>query len=345
MTEQQMGDLERILTKIRGLIANAEDEGNTEEARESYRARAEALMFKYRIDEATKVKAGFFGTGEAATVAPVWRVLPITKVGSEFSTGYQRIASSCAHHVGARGVTTYEDGNLVLKVVGYMSDLLYMEVLLTSCVLEFGKRLEPKVDPTLSIQENAYHMRHAGMERKRITRLLLGDWDTINEMKAKNRKISNMVKAECRKRGENPDLLLGRGNNMKTYRDSYAQGFVNTISHRLWRMRMAHGEEGAGLVLADRSERVNEAFYAEYPMYRPSNEPYKAANEDCEKCRRAKSGYCREHSWMRPVKGRETRLNGRAYDQGSTAAAMVDLGANATGRPKAGRGDSMGELG
>jgi hypothetical protein len=45
------GNLDRILRKVQGLIAVADDAATTPEAAESYRAKAEALMLEYRIEE------------------------------------------------------------------------------------------------------------------------------------------------------------------------------------------------------------------------------------------------------------------------------------------------------
>lgn len=326
---EDVNRLDEILKKVRALVALADHENTPPHEAELARQRADALMLKYRIDEATQVASGMFGDGEGG-LKPVWRTVALYGYGNEFETYYRMISGAITQHVGVRGVTSYDDGTVVLNAVGYESDLRYMDLLLTSALLEFGKRLEPREDPSKSFDENCYTMRHAGMERKRIAKILLGDWDTENEMKAKNRKVSAAVKRECAKRGEDPNVLLGRGNNMKTYRESYADGFVSTLHLRLWRMRQAQGEEGSSLVLADRSERVDEALYERYPHMRPR--PTKP--RDCAKCRAAKSGYCRDH---KPVYGRvkQRSINMAARERGSTAAAMIDLGAQSTGTRKA----------
>lgn len=340
--ELDEGKLESILGKVRGLLDTANHPNTTPEMAETYRTKAEALMFKYRLDEATA--SGFRGDGQSG-FKPVWRRMVLGDIGSEFDRYYRTISASCVQHVGARSVTRKETDPttgkrvLVTEAVGYESDLRYMDMLMTAALLEFSKRLEPTYDRNISLEENIYNMRHAGMERKRIAKIVFGDWKTENEMKAKNRKVTNIFKAECERRGEDHSALLGRGNNMATYRESYADGFVNQFWDRLTRMRQAHGAESGALVLASRKENVDEAFYEKYPTYRPASNPAEWVDprKDCKKCQRAVSGYCREHQYLKPsTRVVSTPFNDRAYGRGADAARAVDLGPNATGTPRTG---------
>lgn len=329
MSEYTDEKRDAILAKVRKLLERADHPGTPEAEAESARTMAESLMLKYRLDEATAVMKG------DTSVTPMWKEVDLVVSGSEFATFYHQLAGTIMRHVGAEGVTSWkqdEEGRYwtILRWVGYSSDLTYGEMLLTACMMEFGKRLEPRYDPAQSDRDNIYAMRSAGMERKRIAKIVYGDWSTENEMKAKNRKVTKEFIAACEERGEDHTVLTGRGNNVKTYRESYARGFVQTMHQRLWRMRTAQGETGSGLVLADRSERVKEAFYQKYPQYRPRPRE-EAASNPCEKCAKAKSGYCRAHK-PRSYGTRTVTHNDAAYSRGGAAAAMVDLGPNATGR-------------
>src|SRR4051812_26999366 len=104
---EQTDKLDKMLGVIRGLIANADDAANTDEAREAYRTKAEVLMLKYRVDEATLVASGQFGDGEGGLV-PVWRTVALVDQGSEFATYYRTIGATVAQHVGARAATSRE---------------------------------------------------------------------------------------------------------------------------------------------------------------------------------------------------------------------------------------------
>lgn len=338
--------LAKILREVRHCLEKAEHPTTPPPEAEMCRNRAEALMFKYRLDDAMAVASG------TSSNKPVWRTIRLNVADSEFATFYSQLAGTVLVHVGARGCTSWseEDGRYfsTLDAVGYSSDINYMDMILTAAMIEFGKRLEPKHDPELSDQENAYHMRSAGMERNRIARILWGQWDDINHMKQMTRKVTKLFKQECEKRGENPDALLGRGNSVKTYRTSYAEAFVSEFATRLWRLRQVHAEEEKGLVLVSRKEKVDEAYYARYPQYRPKKDggTWKDPQADCDKCKRAKSGYCRDHQYLKPSSSwKEPRRNHTAAARGRSAAQLVDIGNTNTGHRTAPSSNPRGAIG
>lgn len=330
MSEYTDEKMDSILAKVRKLLERADHPGTPQAEADSSRARAEALMLKYRLDEAQAVMKG------DSMVTPVWRDIDLLVADEEFASWYYQLGGVVMQHVGAKGVIGYrltDEGEHVtqLKMVGYQSDINYAEMLLTASMIEFGKRLSPRYDPELSDKDNIYNMRQAGMERKRIAEVVYGKWTTENEMKAKNRKVTKAFRAACEERGEDADVLLGRGNNVKTYRKSYADGFVSTLHTRLIRMRTGQGEQGTGLVLQDRYDRVLEAYYTRFPQYRPKENT--GASGDGIKRRRAPKAPTRPH-------------NDAAFSRGGVAASMVDLGPNAAGRGRMGgakdRGNSIG---
>lgn len=337
--------LAKKMDQIRKLLERADHPSTPQGESDSCRQRAESLMFRYRLEESMAINAG------TSSNAPVWRDMNLDVADSEFARFYYHLAGTVIHHVGARGEVGYrvdeETGKVVIRLqaTGYSQDLNYMDVLLTAAMMEFGKRLEPRHDPNLSDRDNIYNMRQAGMERKRIAHVVYGPWTTENEMKMKNRKVTNEFKRACEERGEESNHLLGRGVNVKAYRESFANGFVFMFRSRLERLRAAQAEEGSGLVLVSRKEKVDESFYIRFPQRRPSNEPakpWRSPTADCAKCAKAKSGYCREHNYLKPstAQSRGSKVNMSAYRRGGSAAALVDLGANSTGRGRVQSGDS-----
>lgn len=327
--------LDGILTKVRALLATADHPNTPPAEADTARNMAEALMFKYKIDE-LNLAAAQKAAGIANALAPVWRTIKVCDAYGEFESFYRQMASSIVHHVGGRGVlktvrkeTATADGSMashevILDAVGYESDLRYAEMLLLSVTMEFGKRLEPKYDPSLSDQVNAYLMRSAGMEGRRIAMAIYGRDD-----KALRPKVRGMFKAEAIARGEDPTPLLGKGVNVKLFRESFARGFDQELWSRLNMMRAARGEGEQGLVLADAKHSVDEAFYTKYPQYRPSTAPAlppQPGQSQCPKCAAAKSGYCRDHQWLKPRKSDYVQVDRTAYQRGTTAARNVDLG-------------------
>lgn len=334
MNIQTTEKLDAILRKVQGLLANADDSANTPEAQEAYRQMAEALMFKYRVDE-TMAAARHETNGNGLT--PVWRKLWVSRSTGEFVGTYRYMASVALGHVDAKSVTRYErnpeDGNhswLVVESVGYESDLRYAEVLYTAMHLAFAGKMEPKVNPEKSDAENAYILRSAGMEGWRIAKALWND-----EGKPARVRARKLFAKHAESIGEDPSVLLGRGNAVKVYRESYAEGFETEMWDRLNRMRMSHGDKD--LILASRKEAVTEAYYEKYPQFRPGATTRSTAiggRDTCDKCQKAKSGYCREHGHLRPraVRYVERSFNGAGYARGQVAARSVDLGSAGTGR-------------
>lgn len=324
MTVNTMDD---ILRKVQGLIARADHPNTPPAEADACRNKAEMLMLKYRIDEMT------VGTAQHTKAGPVWRHVYVHPAANEFGSKYRTLLSYILDHFDARGVFQYvnvvtddPDGPkgpwYVAHCVGYEADLRFVEAMFTAASLAFSARLEPKYDPTLSEQVNAYLMRSAGMEGRRIAMAIYGRDD-----KNLRPKVRQMFKREAEARGEDPRPLMGQGVNVKGYREDYADGFCHTLWSRLNRMRQATAEDRTALVLSGRKDAVQEAFYDEYPQYRPvKREAIGDGYEDCAKCKKAKSGYCRDHAYRRPRADTGRSTNWAAYDRGSDAARTVDLG-------------------
>lgn len=331
-------NLDKMLRKVAALLAQADHPNTGPAEADTFRAKAEALMYRYRIDEAMLADAP--GTGTPSE-NPVWHTFKVCRYSSEFATMYRLMAQDACRHVGVRyqtrHETSYDDQTgqgetwYVMECVGYASDHRIVEVLFLSMSLAFQQRLEPKYDPALTDQVNAYLMRSAGMEGWRIAEQVFGSTEKKYRPKARA-----LFKAEAEARGEDPSVLLGKGNSVKAFREDYASGFVNTMSNRLTVMRSTRGEDERGLVLAGRVNAIEEAFYERYPKARPvsgATGPYRSPNHGCEKCAKAKSGYCRDHNYLKPRMvryGRDTNM--AAWDRGSAAARTVDLGSGGGSR-------------
>jgi hypothetical protein len=323
-TEATSAKLDSILRKVTHLLNQADHPNTGKQEADTFRAKAEALMLAYRIEESQ-----LSPTDHGPAVLPQWRTIVVCKYGTEFRRWYATIAADIVSHFGCKvvqRVVASEDGSgsdMIFEVCGYASDLHFIEAMYATARMAFGARLEPKYDPTLSEQVNAYLMRSAGMEGRRIAEAIYGRDD-----KSLRPKVRAMFKKEAEARGEDPTPLLGRGVNVKLYRESYASGFVTEFYYRLRNMRQARGMEATGLVLASRDEAIAEMFYAKYPNLRPAPAGTKAiGNEqaECAKCAKAASGYCRDHQWMKPRKARAQRYDATGASRGADAARTVDL--------------------
>lgn len=291
-------------------------------AADSYRTKAESIMAKYRIDIDELLGSKTLAEG-VLMPEPIPFDVYITRQGP-FMQSYAQMWGEVYRHVGLRskGHWVYNSGDpeWTASGVGFEADVQYAEMLFTTARKAFSDRMEPKVDFSLSDQENVYRLRSAGIERVRIADILWGKTDKVFLGR-----VGRLYKAECANRGEEA-LLSGRGVTGAAYREAYAQGFVIELATRLRNARSG----GNGLVLGNREAVLNEAFYARFPDMRPKAAVEGATYQRCAKCDRAKRGYCNEHSWggARAPKGRDpySAAAVRGRSAGSAAARSVDLG-------------------
>lgn len=270
-------DLNGMMARIQSLLAKADSSEFPEEAT-LLRGKAEHLMRKYRVDEENliatdqveirpEVHALWLGPRYDATRASAGGNRNL-KGSSYFQEWYSLACAAGAHagvivhHRWGKNADTNEYG-IFAVMVGYSGDLRMAELIYTNARLVFGDRLEPKSDPTLSDQINAYRLRSAGINRDRVAALIWGETSH-----ARAALVGKYYKAECAARGETA-ALDGRGINAALYRDQFAGAFVDELGRRLRAARDAADQVGGALVLAGRAERIQEAFYTEFPNLRP----------------------------------------------------------------------------
>ncbi len=292
--------------KIRALIANANDENLSDEARASYQAKAEELMVKYRIAEEEALAT------DPGSTKPVWKTLVVLGEWDYEMSGWYTTALGCiASHTGCRiRVFVGEHDETLCNIVGYEGDVRYAEFLWTAVLLTFNTRINPKYDAALPEAENVYRLRNAGLERRVIADAV---WGRGAGAQASNRsKIQRMYLKECARRGETP-RATGLSHDTKTYRDAYARTFVGRLNSRLLAARDAVDSTGGGVVMFGREDRVNEAFYERYPNLRPGTRTY-VQPEPCKRCTPDKA--CRTHR----VSARDIADYRRRYESASARA-------------------------
>lgn len=311
-----------MMTKVRALLDKAEATDFPAEAA-TYRAKAEELMVKYRIEEEQLIAK------DETAILPI--NVDIRLSGrSPYINQYAQMFTYIARHTGikVRYQWHYDtEGNayVMAEGVGYESDAKYAELLFTQARLVFAERLEPRIKPDLDDQTNVYRLRSAGIERVRIADMMWGNTDKVFLAR-----VGRLYKAECAARGEEAHLS-GRGVTGAAYREQYSEQFVYTLATRLRQASDAAGRAGGGLVLASRKDRIDEAFYTRFPDLRPKPElesPQPA--QKCEKCEKAKRGYCNDHSMKgaRVSRGRDyySAAAERGRAAGASAARAVNLG-------------------
>lgn len=287
----------RDYAKIIGtLLAHAENEGNTEQARQAYRDKAETLMREYRIAEEEALAT------DPGSVLPIVKRITILPTYIDFRSMYMpEVFRLLANHTECRVFIHWVNGEgEVAEVAGYEGDIRYLEFLWTAAHLMFSTRIDPNWDDVRTEAENVFLLRNAGMKRGQIADRAWGVGAGL--VPANRSKVQRIYLAEAKRRGELA-RAKGLGFNSDLYRRAYAEEFVRTLNTRLWRARQAANAAGGVVTLAGRAERVAEALYSAFPQLRPTTtvaEPYVAPNANCAKCKAATSGFCRDHNWLKP---------------------------------------------
>lgn len=307
--------LRRVMALINNLLARADHPNTPPEEAKVSRERAEREMARYRVEEAALSVEQKAQMGIKPRMTE-WRVAPLR---SEFSMEYRQMAAYVINHIGGYGVSTYDYSNdgtwLVYKVYGFESDLAYGDLLWASIRNAFAGNLEPAVDPALSDEDNVYRLRNAGIERGRIG-VLMG-WG--GEGTQGPGKVTRVFKKACAARGEDPKALSGKGNNMRTFRRSYAEAFADQIWHRLYALRTARGQISGELVMANRMDEIMEMVYTSHPSLRPQPRDPNAPAPKVRK-QRARKPVERPTNWAAARRGEDAA---RSIDIGSVGASRL----------------------
>lgn len=309
---------------IANLLAHAEDEGNTEAARQVYRDKAEALMREYRIKEEDALAT------DPGSVLPIVKRITLMGVYSTLkSEYYPSIFRSLADHTECKIWVHWVNGEgLVAEVAGYQGDVRYLEFLWTAAQLMFSTRIDPTWSEERTEAENIYFLRNAGIERRAIADKAWG-YGAGNEPKNRS-KVQRIYLREVARRGEDA-RATGLGFNTEQYRHAYAREFITTLDTRLWKARQAANAAYGVVTLAGREDRVTEALWEAFPNLRPQPRTegetfsvYVDPTTTCELCQKAKSGFCRGHNHLKPrswTQADERRWNARNNSTSARAGA------------------------
>ena len=185
-------------------------------------------MREYRVDEERVVSS-------SGPVLPIpFEIVLIVGSHSDFESAYAHIWREISRHAELKSHLVYrydEDDkrNVVAVGYGYEIDVRLAQFLWTAAHLTFATRIDVRVNPELSDQENCYYMRGSGMERNDIANQLWGSAYTDGPAHGK---VQKLYLAECSLRGEQP-TVGGKGFQASRYRQAYADGFTDQFGWRL----------------------------------------------------------------------------------------------------------------
>lgn len=259
-------DTEKILAKVRALLAKAADRAVGPEEADIFRAKADELMAKHAIamwqihsaeeNERDIVSRNYdffwyVGGGEDTV---------------EHRSTLWSIMLSVARHCRVKVINYKPDWiGGTIPIVGVKSDLDWFDLLFTNIMADFVAGLEPRPNPTLSFAENIANMKDAGMKWRRIVDLM---WDAnmVSHEKYPERptqqqihkmNLSGVYSRFCDETGRHRLRV-----SPTVYRRSYSMGYDNQLHKRLMEMHRrtsAGADSGSGMemVLADIYTRVS----------------------------------------------------------------------------------------
>jgi hypothetical protein len=248
--------LDNILSKVRGLVAKAEHPDTPAAEADLCRERADQLMLKYAIDQAT-----LRDSQPAATrMTPSKMEVEVCEAGSAYENMFIMLLSIVCEHTRTKPVfygSHMEAGLLAslksigrepkvrARVYGFEGDLRYFEILYTTLLLHMSNGIDPKPDHSLSDQVNSYNLHMAGLNWLEIASLYYrrGHEYGWNGDKSDYMRYGSYWKRayrrEAKLRDETAVKLPANFTAQKRieWRKNFAQSYISTLQFRLWQAR------------------------------------------------------------------------------------------------------------
>lgn len=273
-----METTDRMLEKVRKIIAKADGTDNTEE-REAFLQKASALMLQHSIDEAMLEATR---PEEKRTQPEALEFIDIATGGTPVKDALVDLSAAIAEHFGCKivffGLQNGKARDSVYgTVVGFPSGLQSFQTLFTALQLELARQINPKASADRSFDENVYILRSAGVKWGEIAfqlnRIYLAMSD--EERAAQGWKLIPLrndaqypipaaaYRRYCKKIGEAPRRTQSPVN----YQRNFATGFVSQISMRMIMMRIEAQEatEGSGTALVLRADAIDDKLNDMFP--------------------------------------------------------------------------------
>ena len=279
-------ELDQALKRVQQLINKAEApihetdpvrRAALETEQNAAREMADALMLKYAIEEAQLDKS----RPEAARMKPGKILVSLT--GYDDLLGYvaqlaQDVGKYCRCQVRSYKDYDYTENCWMAAVYGFESDLHYFEIMYTTLRLHMIGALNPKPDPSESIEENAYRLHNAGLNWFDIAKL--HGWVEITPKGARTPRYRNSKTGEetgwkecigihkaayqraIKTRGEQALRVPPSG--VATFRRSAAMGYSTRLRGRL-RETEAGRDPGTTIILRSRVDDISALFKEDNP--------------------------------------------------------------------------------
>lgn len=266
------------LDRIRRLIDMASREAKTpeeENERKVAQAQAEALMLKYSVEEWQLAQSG---GREASALKPetfpnVFICVtghPCRMAMADLAIGLGRHLNVAMHFNSLAFDKKFLDLDVTATAVGYPEDLRMWEMIFTMLHMQLLSKIDPKVDSTLTFDENVYNLHAAGLKWKVIA-------DKINAAETPAGWYVNWtangdggrLKRAARRHAEKINAEYVSKANPTAYQRTFTSAYVATVLRRFREARANDKTSGTELVLRDKFASVKEAQAELFPDLSP----------------------------------------------------------------------------
>jgi hypothetical protein len=313
---------DKLLERIRSMIQLAEDPRTPPHEADNARQMADALMFKYAVDQAKLDST----KPEAERMKPIRVKMDLVPADNPLRVPFSRLAHIVALHCRCKCIYLTGWGNSMerVEVFGFEPDVRYFELLFTTLFLHMNGVFFPRPDAGLSKSENIITLRGFGMNWLDMARVY--GWSKLpyktdgkemwRHQLTREEKTNFQLGGEfkkayhqaCKELGIEPKVISS-AQSRKVQGDNYklnaADGYVDQIHYRL-RASEKDRQPGAALVLKSRMDEIENMFNEAYP------ETHK-------------------------TKGPKTNWDWAAYERGRVHANSADLNASSRMSGSAGR--------
>jgi hypothetical protein len=270
----------KILEKVRALVANAEHPSTDPVEAKIFRAKADELMAKHLIEEWELASAG----GRlAGGIKPTKIVIDIGDGRSEFLAQISQLAGIVADFCRCRCIWNKGSGWVIgtqehCTIYGFESDLRYFELLFTVLHLHMVGAIFPSPDSAKSLEDNCWNMHEAGFNWLEIAEMYgwrksapqpddtqkVMYWNVDTLERISNWKCGGIFKyayqRACKARHVAPKKIPAGGS--KGFRYNAAYGYLTRIQQRLEEQR-SRRTASTELVLSSRGG-IDEMIAADY---------------------------------------------------------------------------------
>lgn len=271
----------KIQDRINSLLRRAEHPNTTPEEAQACQEKAEALMQKYRLEEAE-----LHLTEEQKRVFEKKVYNRTTVDGWRFASEFGGLVVSVAEHTNCYFTYSTEDKGYV--ILGYPHDVFYADVLIQRAVQAYNELIYPTWNDTYSLERNIHRLKTSGSTWEEVLYSLPNE--TYKEVLAKYKWPLDFLERSFRKyekqMGLEPATFTRRH---QAYQDTLRKSFRRRLDDRLYDLKKkASQDEGLvserdrlAVAIVKDEDALKQEFYRLFPNHSP--EAQKKRREEMEK--------------------------------------------------------------